>query len=96
MLTGTRSSERASNEVIWWEAGATSARRPARKPSVSTGSRLGRALRAGDGGLTYLACGTREPNDVCYYPHSNKIFWRGVGLIARLEPLDYDDGEPDD
>ena len=43
-----------------------------------------------------LAYGTREPNEVCYYPRSNKIFWRGVGLIARLEPLDYHDGEPDD
>jgi uncharacterized cupin superfamily protein len=59
-------------------------------------TRIAHSLRAGDRGLTYLAYGTREPNDVCYYPRSNKIFWRGVGLIARLEPLDYDDGEPDD
>ena len=44
--------------------------------------------------MTFLAYGTRRPNDVCYYPRSNKIFWRGLGLIARLEPLDYDDGEP--
>ena len=51
------------------------------------------AFRAGDPGLTYLAYGTREPNDICYYPRSSKIFWRGVGLIARLEPLDYWDGE---
>jgi uncharacterized cupin superfamily protein len=59
-------------------------------------TRIGHSLRAGDDGMTYLAYGTREPNDVCYYPRSNKIFWRGVGLIARLEPLDYDDGEPED
>ncbi|HYY03834.1 MAG TPA: cupin domain-containing protein [Gaiellaceae bacterium] len=59
-------------------------------------TRIAHSLRGGDGGFTYLAYGTREPNDVCYYPRSNKIFWRGVGLIARLEPLDYDDGEPDD
>jgi hypothetical protein len=25
---------------------------------------------------------------------SNKVFWRGLGLIAGLEPLDYFDGEP--
>ncbi|HET6944237.1 MAG TPA: hypothetical protein VFI01_02695 [Gaiellaceae bacterium] len=37
---------------------------------------------------------THEPNDVCYYPRSNKISVRGLGLIARLEPLDYFDGEP--
>jgi uncharacterized cupin superfamily protein len=59
-------------------------------------TRIAHSFRAGDGDFTYLAYGTREPNDVCYYPRSNKIFWRGVGLIARLEPLDYDDGEPDD
>ena len=48
--------------------------------------------------MTFLAYGTREPNDVCYYPRSNKIYWRGLGLglIARWEPLDYGDGEPED
>jgi uncharacterized cupin superfamily protein len=50
-------------------------------------------FRAGAGGLTLLAYGTREPGDVCYYPRSNKIAFRGVGLIARLEQLDYWDGE---
>ena len=62
--------------------------------SRPAGTRMSHCLRAGDQGLTYLAFGTREPNDVCYYPRSNKIFWRGLGLIARLEPLDYFDGEP--
>jgi uncharacterized cupin superfamily protein len=51
-------------------------------------------LRTRDSPMTYLAYGTREPNDVLYYPRSNKIYWRGLGLIARLEPLDYFDGEP--
>jgi len=46
--------------------------------------------------MTFLAYGTRKPNDVCYYPRSNKIYWRGLGLIARLEHLSYDDGEPED
>lgn len=45
--------------------------------------------------MTFLAYGTREPNDVCYYPRSNKIYWRGLGVIARLEHLSYDDGEPE-
>ena len=62
--------------------------------SRPAGTRISHCLRAGDDGLTYLAYGTRDPNDVCYYPRSNKIFWRGLGLIARLEPLDYFDGEP--
>jgi uncharacterized cupin superfamily protein len=50
-------------------------------------------FRAGEDGLTYLAYGTREAGDVCYYPRSNKISFRGVKLIARLERLDYWDGE---
>jgi uncharacterized cupin superfamily protein len=58
------------------------------------GTRISHSFRAGDSGLTYLAYGTKEPNDICYYPRSNKVFFRGVGLIARLEPLEYFDGEP--
>jgi uncharacterized cupin superfamily protein len=53
-------------------------------------------LRGGDEGMTFLAYGTREPNDVCYYPRSNKIYWRGVGLITRLESLGYNNGESED
>jgi uncharacterized cupin superfamily protein len=51
------------------------------------------AFRAGEVGLVYLAYGTREPNDICWYPRSRKIAWGGVGVIARVEPLDYWDGE---
>ncbi len=50
-------------------------------------------LCAGEQGLTFLAYGTREPGDVCYYPRSNKIAFRGVGVIGRLERLEYWDGE---
>jgi uncharacterized cupin superfamily protein len=60
----------------------------------STG--VSHSLRAGDAGASFLVYGTRRPNDVCYYPRSNKIYWRGLGLIARFEPLRYDDGEPED
>lgn len=52
------------------------------------------AFRAGPAGLTYLAYGTREPNDIGFYPRSGKISFRGVGVIARLESLEYWDGEP--
>ena len=67
--------------------------RPGSVISRPAGTRIAHSLRAGPEGLTYLAYGTREPNDIAYYPRSNKIFLRGVGLIARLESLDYDDGE---
>lgn len=58
------------------------------------GTRVAHSFRAGDDGLTYLAYGTRDPNDIVYYPRSSKINFRGVGVIARLEKLDYWDGEP--
>jgi uncharacterized cupin superfamily protein len=62
--------------------------------SRPAGTRISHCFRAGADGLTYLAYGTRDAHDVAYYPRSNKIFFRGLGLIARLEPLDYFDGEP--
>jgi uncharacterized cupin superfamily protein len=58
------------------------------------GTGVTHALRAGEGGLTYLAYGTREPNDIAYYPRSGKVYFRGIGLMTRLEQLDYWDGEP--
>lgn len=51
------------------------------------------AFEAGDDGLVLLAYGTREPADTCWYPDSQKISFRGLGVIARVEPLDYWDGE---
>jgi uncharacterized cupin superfamily protein len=59
-------------------------------------SRVAHSIVAGPDGITYLAYGTREPNDIAYYPRSNKVYFRGVGLMTRLEQLDYEDGEPDD
>ena len=71
-------------------------REPVRVGSVVArppGTRVAHAFRAGDSGLTLLAWGTREPNDICWYPRSKKIFWRGVGVIGRIEELDYWEGE---
>jgi uncharacterized cupin superfamily protein len=59
------------------------------------GTRVPHSFGAGNGGLVYLAYGTRDPNDIAYYPRSNKVNLRGVGMITRLEKLDYWDGEPD-
>jgi hypothetical protein len=33
---------------------------------------------------------------MCFYPRSNKINFRGLGVIGRIEPLEYFDGEPRD
>jgi uncharacterized cupin superfamily protein len=60
------------------------------------GTRVAHSFRAGDEGMTYLAYGTREVNDIAYYPDSDKVNFRGIGLITRLERLDYWEGEPED
>jgi uncharacterized cupin superfamily protein len=57
------------------------------------GTGVAHAFRAGPDGLTLLMYGTRDSNDVCYYPRSNKVMLSGVGVIARLERLEFWDGE---
>jgi uncharacterized cupin superfamily protein len=83
---GPRAARRgARREDIPVRAGHVVARPPA------TG--IGHAFRAGESGMTLLLYGTREPNDIAYYPRSNKVNLRGVGVIGRIEHLDYWDGE---
>ena len=67
--------------------------RPGHVISRPAGTGVAHMFRAGDSGLTYLAYGTRHSGDVCYYPRSNKIAFKGIGVIGRLEQLDYWDGE---
>ena len=65
---------------------------PVRRGSVVSrpaGTGVAHAFRAGEDGLTLLAYGTRNPNDIAYYPRSNKIFFRGAGVMARIEHVDY-------
>ncbi len=49
------------------------------------GTRKARAFRAGEAGLTMLSYGTREPNDITYYPRSGVFALRGIGVIGRRE-----------
>ncbi len=67
--------------------------RPGALVSRPAGTRVAHALRAGDEPLTYLAYGTRDPNDITYYPRSDKLNFRGVGVITGVERLGYWDGE---
>ena len=70
--------------------------RPGHVVGRPAGTRISHSIVAGQDGITYLAYGTREPNDIVWYPRSNKVYFRGVGLMTRLEHLDYEDGEPAD
>ena len=52
------------------------------------GTRIAHAFRAEDEELTILTYGTREPNDIAYYPRSGVVALRGVGVFGRIEPVD--------
>lgn len=69
---------------------------PVRAGSVvgrPAGSRVAHSFRATTE-LTLLSWGPREPNDMVYYPRSQKVALRGLGVRFRIEPLEYWDGEP--
>lgn len=70
--------------------------RPGHVVARPPGTGVSHFFVAGDDGCTMLVYGTRKPNDMCFYPRSNKIGFRGLGVVARVEPLEYGDGEPDD
>jgi uncharacterized cupin superfamily protein len=70
--------------------------RPGHVIARPAGTRVAHAFRAGDEGITMLIYGTRKPNDMCWYPRSSKVYWRGLGVIGRIQSLDYWDGEPTD
>ncbi|HEX4527368.1 MAG TPA: cupin domain-containing protein [Gaiellaceae bacterium] len=84
-LRAERGAEREEHEL-----------RPGHVVARPPGSGVSHWFRAGDDGVTMLIYGTRDPNDMCWFPRSNKISWRGLGVIGRIEALEYDDGEPDD
>jgi uncharacterized cupin superfamily protein len=83
--------------LLSWETGAEGPE----EQSVRVGDTIARpagtgvahAFRAGANGMSLLMYGTREPSDVCFYPRSGKISFRGLGVITRVERLDYWDGE---
>jgi len=81
--------------LLWEQDGVTE--HPVRAGSVvcrPPGTGVAHAFRGGEEGMTLLMYGTRDPNDMCFYPRSRKLIIRGLGLITRVgEQLDYFDGE---
>lgn len=53
------------------------------------GSGVAHALRAGERGLTYLAYGTREPGDMCFYPDNGRVSLRGLGIALSVADVEY-------
>jgi uncharacterized cupin superfamily protein len=73
--------QRGEREQHALEVGDVVARAP--------GSGVAHALRAGGDGLRYLAYGTREPGDMCFYPESGRVSLRGLGIALRSPEIDY-------
>jgi uncharacterized cupin superfamily protein len=63
--------------------------RPGDVISRPAGTGVSHAFRPGTDGLTYLAYGTREPNDMCFYPQSGRVSLRGLGIALRSPEIDY-------
>ena len=61
--------------------------------SRPAGTGVAHAFRGGEQGLELLLYGTRDTNDIAYFPRSGKISLRGIGITGRIEPLGYWDGE---
>jgi len=49
-----------------------------------------------DEDLVYLAIGTNDPDEVCTYPDSGKVFVRSLGRVGWLEKVEYMKGEPEE
>jgi uncharacterized cupin superfamily protein len=67
--------------------------RPGNVVSRPAGTRIAHQFIAGDDGMTVLAYSSIDPNDLAFYPDSNKVKLRGLNVVMRVEPVDYWDGE---
>jgi uncharacterized cupin superfamily protein len=67
--------------------------RPGHVVARPAGTGDAHSFTAGEQGLTFLAYGPWLPDEIVYYPRSNKILFGGIGVMTRVESLDYWDGE---
>lgn len=74
------------------EFGGRSEEHAVRRGSIASfdgGVNVCHSLRAGDGGLTFLAYGTRQPHDVIYYLRRNALFFKGLGVMIPVEHVGF-------
>jgi uncharacterized cupin superfamily protein len=76
-----------------WEPGVDAPKEEALRAgdviSRPAGTGVAHSLRAGAEGLTYLAYGTREPGDMCFYPQSRRVSLRGLGIALSSPEIEY-------
>ena len=77
---------------LWAPGEKTPSEHPLRTGDVISrppGTGVAHALRPGAEGITYLAFGTRDPGDMCFYPHLGRVSLRGLGIALRSPEIDY-------
>jgi uncharacterized cupin superfamily protein len=67
--------------------------RPGHVLSRPAGTGVAHQFIAGDGGLEVLAYSNIDHADMTYFPDSNKVGLRYLGVTMRVEPAGYWDGE---
>lgn len=76
-----------------WPRGATEPEEhPLRTGDVvarPAGTGVAHALRPGESGITYLAYGTREAGDMCFYPQSGRVSLGGLGIALRSPEIEH-------
>ena len=67
--------------------------RPGHVVSRPAGTGVAHQFIAGDGGLKVLCYSDIDSRDQTFFPDSNKVNLRYLGVMLRVEPVDYWDGE---
>ena len=67
--------------------------RPGSIVSRPAGTKVAHQFIAGEDGMTVLAYSDIDPGDIAFFPDSNKVKLRGLGVVMRVQPVDYWDGE---
>ncbi len=77
---------------LWGRGAESPEEHPMRSGDVVSrpaGTGVAHAIRPGALGMTYLAYGTREPSDMCFYPQSGRVSLRGLGIALRSPEIEH-------
>jgi uncharacterized cupin superfamily protein len=77
---------------LWGRGGESPEKHPLRAGDVISrpaGTGVAHAIRPGAQGVTYLAYGTREASDMCFYPQSGRVSLRGLGIALRSPEIEH-------
>jgi uncharacterized cupin superfamily protein len=76
---------------LWGRGSSAPQEHPLRAGDVVSrpaGTGVAHSLRAGADGMTYLAYGTSEHSDMCFYPQSGRVSIRGLGIALSSPEIE--------